>query len=69
MVVAMPVVRVVEVPRDEVVEVVSMRDRFVSTVWPMLMIFGVPVATVGGRTLGRVDGPDLQHAFAHRTRV
>ena len=44
----------------EIINMVSMGNRFVSTPWPMNVIWIVPLATVLRRAPGRVDLGNLQ---------
>lgn len=54
MVVAMIIVRVVKVPLDQVINMVAMRNRLVSTLRPMHMIRSMPRAIVPGRAVLRI---------------
>jgi hypothetical protein len=59
-VVAVAAVRVVQVAVDEVVRVIAVRHRFVAAAWSVLMILGMPAATVGRRASGGIGGVHLQ---------
>ena len=58
MIVAVPSVRVVKMPRDEVVDVVPVRHGFVAAAGPMLVSLVVAAASVGGRAHARVGPVD-----------
>lgn len=63
MVVAVPVVRVMQVPGDEVVDVIAVRDRFVTAPRAVEVALGVTSAGVRGRAGGRIGRPDLEDAL------
>ena len=62
MVVAVPVVRVVQVAADEIVYMVAMWDRRMPTVRPVL-VGGIVFATSVRRAACRIRGIDLQNVF------
>jgi hypothetical protein len=65
MVVAVVAVRMVQVPVDEVVDVVAVRDRWVSAVGPVFVVGGVTAALVFGRASPRVRAADGQPMLFH----
>ena len=62
-VVAVPGVRVMQVPGDEVVDVIAMRDRFVTATRAVDMALGVTSAAVRRRAGGRIGRADLEDAL------
>lgn len=62
--IAMPVVRVVQVPIHQVVDVVAMRHRLVSAAWTMRVVFGVATAAVVRSASGRVVRADLERTLS-----
>ena len=64
-VVAMPVVDMVEVAVHEKVDVVAMGDGFMPTICAVLVAGLVGIAGVVGRALGRVGGVDLKAVLVH----
>ena len=63
MIVAVPGVRVMQVPGDEIIDVVAMRDRFVTATRAVDMALGVARAAVRRRAGGRIGGADLEDAL------
>jgi hypothetical protein len=59
-VVAVPGVRVMQVAGDEVVDVIAMRDRFVTATRAVDMALGVTIAAVRRRARGRIGRADLE---------
>lgn len=64
-VVAVPGVRVMQVPGDEVVDVIAVRYRFVTATRPVDMALGVTRAGVRRRARGRIGRVDLDDALVH----
>ena len=62
-VVAVPGVRVMQVPGDEVVDVIAMRDRFVTATRAVDVALGVTSAAVRRRAGGRIGRADLGDAL------
>jgi len=62
-VVAVAAVRVVKVPRDEVVHVISMRHGRVPALCRVDVVGGVPRAAMRRRARGRVRRADLEHVL------
>lgn len=60
MIVAVSVVRVMEVPIDQVVDMVTVRDGRMTAVGPVNVSRVVPAALVVGRAVGRVGVVDFQ---------
>jgi hypothetical protein len=58
MVVAVITMRMVQVPIDEVVDVVPVGNRFMATTGPMEVIFGMATASMLGCAIGRVNHVD-----------
>jgi hypothetical protein len=63
MIVAMAVVRMVEVPFDEVVRVIAVRDRFMTAVGPMNVAAFMRAAIVLGGAAVRILFVHIQHVF------
>jgi hypothetical protein len=68
-VVAVPVVGMVEVSAHQVVRVAAVRDRFVPASWPMNVLRAVAGTGVLRRTRVGVVGGDLQRAFVEMVAV
>jgi hypothetical protein len=64
-VVAVTGVRVVQVPGDEVVDVIAMRDRLVTATCAVDMTLRVTGAAVRRRARGRIGRADLENALVH----
>lgn len=62
-VVAMVVMRVVQMPVDQIIHVVAMRHRLVAASGPMLVTFCMPGALMSGGAGGRVVGRHLKSMF------
>lgn len=62
-VVAVPGVRVMQVPGDEVVDVIAVRDRFVTAARAVEMALGVTRAAVRRRARGGIGRADLEDAL------
>ncbi len=69
MVVAVPGVRVMQVPGDEVVDVIAMRYRFVTATRAVDMALGVTSAAVRRRAIVRIQRADLEDALVDVARV
>jgi hypothetical protein len=68
-IVAVAIVRVVQMPRNEVVVVVAVRNRLVPAMRSVHVVLGVPRATVRRRARGGVHAADLEHALVDVTLV
>jgi len=64
-VVAVTSVRVVQVPGDEVVDVIAVRDGLVTAPGAVDVALGVTGAVVRRRACGRVGGADFEDALVH----
>jgi hypothetical protein len=64
-VVAVTAVRVVQVPGDEVVDVIAMRDGLVTAPGAVDVALGVTGAAVRRRACGRIGRADLEDALVH----
>ncbi len=61
----MPGVRVVQVPGDEVIDVISVRDALVPTRGPMRVARRMDAAGVRGRAIGAVRRVHRKHVLVH----
>jgi hypothetical protein len=57
--------RVMQVARDEVIDVIAVRDGLVSAVGRVHVALGVPLTGVRRRASGGVRIADLEHALVH----
>lgn len=57
--------RVVQVPRDDVVDVIAVRDCLVTATRAVDMALGVTGAAMRGRARGRIGRADLEDALVH----
>jgi hypothetical protein len=64
-IVAVAVVRMVQVAADEIIGVIAVRDGLVAARRAMLVSRVVRAAVVRGRASGRIDRPDLENVFIH----
>lgn len=64
-VVAVTAVRVMQVPGDEVVDVIAVRDRLVTATRAVDMALGVTSTAVRRRARGRIGRADLDNALVH----
>ena len=65
MVVAMAAVRMMQVTGGEVVDMIPVRDRRVSTAWRVSVTLGMTRAAVRRCTCRRVGGADFESALVH----
>lgn len=63
MVIAMTIVRIMEVPIDQIVNMVSMRDRLVPTLRPMHMLRRMSRAIMPGGAVLRIGRGYANHMF------
>ena len=63
MIVAVGIVRMVQVPTHQIINVVAVRRAFVSAVRAMSVLATVPFAVMGGRAFVRVGGAHREGVF------
>lgn len=65
MIVAVSVVGVVEMTRDQIVDVIAVGNGFMATACAVLVACAVAGAAVRGRACARIRSADLEHTLIH----